>query len=96
MMDGEPAIATQPPPDAQGQTLGYHLQAALAIIGQDRQILPDEQREIQAFMVGIQAIATQKSAPMQQPGMAPGETSDFGSEEGAEDVGGPEEGAEYL
>lgn len=99
MMDGSPAVATTPPPDAQPQTLGYHLNAALAIIGADRQILPDEQREIQAFMAGLQQIAMQKAAAAQTPGgpmEASNETSDFGDAEGAEPMDDAPEGAEYL
>lgn len=96
MMDGNPAIATSPGPDAQPQDIGYHVRAILAIVGADRQILPDEAREIQALMAGLQAIGTQKAEPMQQPGMASNETSDFGSSPEAEEMDQPEQGAEYL
>jgi hypothetical protein len=97
MMEGVPAQYMEPGPDQQPQTLGYHLQAALAIISADRQVLPDEQRELAGFIAAVQAVAMQNTAamPQEQTGPLSEETSDFGSEGGGEDLEEPESGAEF-
>lgn len=100
-LGGPAGVFVNPGPDVQTQTLSYHLQQALAIMGRDGALSPDEQRDFSSFMGGVQAIAMQRTGGAQQAaeGMGGGsdETSDFGSSpEGNEPAGGPDDGNSYA
>lgn len=85
--------------DQQAMTLGEHVDGILMLAGKDGMLDQMEQREIQRLMVGLQAIAMQKTGAMQAPGgMPPSETSDFGAMEGTEPAGNsmPPEGQQYA
>ena len=83
-LDGPAPSYQAPPPDRQAMTLGDHLRAAIALIAGDRQVTPDEKREIDLFMVALEEIGTEQAmsgAVPVQPGdgmLKPGENQDFG------------------
>lgn len=93
-LDGAPNMATDPGFDAQPKPVSYWVDGLLAAVGGDGIVDPEEVREVQRLMAGLQAIGAQRQAAMGQQPMGPpsNDTSAFGSAEGAEDV--PEYGAQ--
>lgn len=67
-LNGPPGVFAEPGPDQEPQSLGYHLRSALAIIGRDGQLTPDEMTEVKAFMVGMEAVGQQRAAGLQPEG----------------------------
>jgi hypothetical protein len=90
-LDGPAPFFSQPGPDQRTRPVSEVVDELLMLFGADRQITPDEIREWQRLMSGMQAIAQQHAAmnasAQGQQGMS-GETSGFGEGEGVEPVGG--------
>jgi len=88
-----------PGPDQRPQALSEHVDAILATVGADRIISPDEIREIQRLMGGLQAIGAQHqaqaAAAQAQQGISD-ETEPFGAAAGTEPVNEEPEGASYM
>ena len=100
-LDGPAPFFSAPGPDERQPELSELVDGILANVGADRMLAPDEIREIQRLMGGLQAIGSQRmaqqSAAQAQQGMSD-ETSDFGATEGTEPLpgGGPDQGVSYM
>ena len=101
ILDQPGGYFADPGPDERGKSLAELVDGVLATVGADRQITPDEIREIQRLMGGLQAIGAQHqaqaAAAQAEQGMMGSETEPFGATEGAEPVdGGQPEGVSYM
>lgn len=100
-LDSPGGYFADPGPDERAKSLGELVDGVLAAVGADRQITPDEIREIQRLMGGLQAIGAQHqaqaAAAQADQGMMGSETQPFGASEGTEPVaGGQPEGVSPM
>lgn len=94
---------SDPGGDQRLPSLSEAVDTVLMIIGADRNVTPDEVREVQRLNAGMIQIAQIKNAQMQagspeQPTFSGDTPQDFGTQAGVEPAGGsgPAPGAQYL